>query len=143
MPIVQPTPGGIKCPRANRHGQMKSSPARNIDEYIAGFPPEVQGALQKIRAIIREAAPEAKEAIKYQIPTFVLGENLVHFAAFPRHIGFYPTPSAIAAFCGELGGYASAKGSVQFPLNQAVPVELIRRMVEFRVRECREKRRRP
>jgi uncharacterized protein YdhG (YjbR/CyaY superfamily) len=116
---------------------VKSPPAKTIDEYIAGFPREVQERLQRIRAVIRAAAPEAEEAIKYQIPTFVLHENLVHFAAFPKHIGFYPTPSGIAAFSGELAGYQTAKGSVQFPLDAPVPFDLIQRMVEFRVKEGR------
>lgn len=118
---------------------IKAEPAKNIDEYIAGFPREVQARLRKIRAIIRKAAPEAAEAIKYQIPTFVLNGNLVHFAAFPKHIGFYPTPSAIKAFSAELADYESAKGSVQFPLDKPVPFELIERMVAFRVKEAREK----
>jgi uncharacterized protein YdhG (YjbR/CyaY superfamily) len=117
----------------------KRTTSKNIDEYIAGFPPDVQRILQQIRSVIRAAAPDAIEAIKYQIPTFVLHENLVHFAGFQTHIGFYPTPSAIEAFGSELAGYKSAKGSVQFPLDQPVPVGLIRRMVEFRVEETRKK----
>ncbi len=116
---------------------MKSLSAKNIDEYIAGFPRDVQETLQRVRAIIRDAAPDAAEAIKYQIPTFVLHGNLVHFAAFQNHIGFYPTPSVIAAFSGELTGYKGAKGSVQFPLNKSVPFALIKKMVEFRVNEIR------
>jgi len=118
---------------------MKTSSRKNIDEYIAGFPRDVQETLQRIRAIIRDAAPDAEEAIKYQIPTFVLHGNLVHFAAFQKHIGFYPTPSAIAAFSGELRGYETARGSVQFPLNKSVPFTLIKKMVEFRVKESRAK----
>lgn len=118
---------------------MKSTQPKNIDEYIAGFPQDVQKILLKMREIVAKAAPDAEEAIKYQIPTFVLHGNLVHFAAFQRHIGFYPTPSAIEAFSGELASYESGKGSVQFPLNKAVPFTLIRKMVEFRVREIREK----
>lgn len=116
---------------------MKTPPAKNIDEYIAAFPPEVQAILQKIRTTIRKAAPGAEEAIKYQIPTFVLGQNLVHFAAFQKHIGFYPTASGIAAFSAELTDYVWAKGSVQFPLSKPIPMTLIRRMVEFRVEEVR------
>lgn len=116
---------------------MKTPPAKNIDEYIAAFPEEVQALLQKIRATIRKAAPGAVEAIKYQMPTFVLGENLVHFAAFQKHIGFYPTPSAITAFSAKLTDYVWAKGSVQFPLTKPIPMALIRRMVEFRVEEVR------
>lgn len=118
---------------------MKTAPPKSIDEYIAGFPRDVQETLQKIRSIIKNAAPDAEEAIKYQIPTFVLHGNLVHFAGFQNHIGFYPTPSAIEAFSGELAGYESAKGSVQFPLNKPVPFALIKKMVEFRVKETREK----
>jgi uncharacterized protein YdhG (YjbR/CyaY superfamily) len=118
---------------------MKTSSAKNIDDYIAGFPQDVQASLQKIRAIIREAAPDAEEAIKYQIPTFVLHENLVHFAAFQNHIGFYPTSSAIVAFSGELTDYKHARGSVQFPLTKPVPFALIKKMVAFRVKESRAK----
>ncbi|HSU54912.1 MAG TPA: DUF1801 domain-containing protein [Candidatus Dormibacteraeota bacterium] len=118
---------------------MKTSPARNIDEYIAGFPRDVQETLQRIRAIIRDVAPDAEEAIKYQVPTFVLHGNLVHFAGFQKHIGFYPTPSAMEAFGPKLAAYERAKGSVQFPLNKPVPFDLIRKMVEFRVKESRDK----
>lgn len=118
---------------------MKTAPPRNIDEYIAGFPPNVQESMQKIRAIVREAAPDAEETLKYRMPTFVLHGNLVHFAGFQNHIGLYPTPSAIQAFSGDLADYESAKGSVQFPLNRPVPFALIKRMVEFRVNETRAK----
>ena len=106
-----------------------------IDDYISGFPESVQAILQEIRRVIREAAPQATEAIKYRIPTLVLGGNLVHFAAFERHIGFYPTPSGIERFKEELAGYKGAKGSVQFPLHEPIPYDLIRRVVEFRVKE--------
>jgi uncharacterized protein YdhG (YjbR/CyaY superfamily) len=109
---------------------------RDIDEYIAGYPEDVQEILQRIRRIIREAAPEAREAIKYRMPTFTLNGNLVHFAAFKKHIGFYPTPSGIEAFQDELSEFKSAKGSVQFPLDRAIPYELIARIVEYRVREA-------
>lgn len=115
------------------------STAQNIDEYIGGFPAEVQEILQKIRSLIREAAPQAKEDIKYAIPTFTLNGNLVHFAAFKNHIGFYPTPSGTEKFQQELAIYKSAKGSVQFPLNQPMPYDLMRRMVEFRVQESLDK----
>lgn len=120
---------------------MKSArtPAGDIDEYIAGFPQDVQKILQQIRITIQKAAPDAEEAIKYQIPTFVLNGNLVHFAAFQKHIGFYPTSSGIAAFKDELSEYDSAKGSVQFPLDKAMPLALIRNIVRFRVKEAREK----
>jgi uncharacterized protein YdhG (YjbR/CyaY superfamily) len=109
--------------------------SRDIDEYIAGFPDDVREILEKIRATIREAAPGAEEAIKYRMPTFVLNGNLVHFAAFKNHIGLYPTPTGIEAFQGELSPYKSGRGSVQFPLDQPIPYDLIRRIVEFRVKE--------
>jgi uncharacterized protein YdhG (YjbR/CyaY superfamily) len=118
--------------------KMGSTP-KNIDDYIAGFPTDVQRILQQIRSIIREAAPDAEEAIKYRMPTFVLNGNLVHFAAFQGHIGFYPTPSGIEAFKDDLSAYPSAKGSVQFPLDKPVPFRLIRKIVRFRVKESREK----
>jgi uncharacterized protein YdhG (YjbR/CyaY superfamily) len=116
-----------------------STQPKNIDEYIAGFPAKVQHILQEIRSIIRTAAPDAQEAIKYRIPTFVLNGNLVHFAAFERHIGFYPTPSGIEEYKDELCAYHNAKGSVQFPLDRPIPFNLIRKIVKFRVRETREK----
>lgn len=119
---------------------MKSpAPPTTIDAYIAGFPEDVQEILQKIRCIISEAAPGAEEAIKYQIPTFVLGGNLVHFAAFAKHIGFYPTPSGIEQFKDALSAYNSAKGSVQFPLDSPIPYKLIKRIVQFRVKESLDK----
>jgi uncharacterized protein YdhG (YjbR/CyaY superfamily) len=106
-----------------------------IDEYIAAFPPEIQEILEKIRRTIREAAPGAEETIKYQIPTLTLKGNLVHFAAFKKHIGLYPTPTGIEAFKAELSRYEGAKGSVRFPLDQPIPYDLIREVVRFRVRE--------
>ena len=109
-----------------------------IDEYIGSFPPETQKALTKMRDLIREEAPGSVETFSYAIPTFdVNGKHLVHFAGFERHIGFYPTPSAIEAFKAELTPYKSAKGSVQFPLTEPLPADLIRRMVQFRLQECR------
>lgn len=120
---------------------MKADQAspKTIDEYIAGFPPDVQEILQKIRLTIKEAAPDAQETIKYQMPTFTLKGNLVHFAAFKKHIGFYPVPTGIEAFQDELSGYVQGKGSVQFPLDQPMPYDLIKRITEFRVRENLEK----
>src|SRR5438105_4226291 len=94
---------------------------RTIDEYIAGFPPDVQAILQKIRLTIRKAAPAAEETIKYQMPTFTLNGNLVYFAAFKKHIGFYPIPTGVEKFKQELSAYKTAKGSVQFPLDQPMP----------------------
>jgi len=111
--------------------------SKTIDEYIAWFPAAVQKILKQIRAAVRKAAPEAEEAIKYGIPTFVLNENLVHFAAFKNHIGFYPTPSGIEAFKKELSGYKSAKGSVQFTIDEPMPLGLIEKIVKFRVKEAR------
>jgi uncharacterized protein YdhG (YjbR/CyaY superfamily) len=108
---------------------------RNINEYIAGFPPDVQEILEKIRMTIRKAAPEAEETIKYQMPTFTLKGNLVHFAAFKKHIGFYPVPTGIEQFKQELSVYEGGKGSVQFPLDQPIPYNLISRVVKFRVKE--------
>jgi uncharacterized protein YdhG (YjbR/CyaY superfamily) len=106
-----------------------------IDAYVKMFPPKTRKVLKQLRATIKAAAPDAKETINYAIPTFTLNGNLVHFAAFDTHIGFYPTPSGIAAFKGELAGYASAKGSVQFPLDKPMPLKLITRIVKFRVAE--------
>jgi len=114
---------------------MDKTTPNSIDEYIAGFPPDVQEILEKIRATIKKAAPDAQEAIKYQMPTFVLNGNLVHFAAFKKHIGFYPVPSGIEKFKKELSLYKGAKGSVQFPLDQPIPFTLISKIVKFRVKE--------
>jgi uncharacterized protein YdhG (YjbR/CyaY superfamily) len=116
-----------------------NTPSATIDQYIARFPGDVQDILQRIRTIVKDAAPNATEAIKYQIPTFVLNGNLVHFAAYSNHIGFYPTPSGIAKFKNELSSYPIAKGSVQFPLDKAIPFGLIKKIVKFRVKEVREK----
>jgi uncharacterized protein YdhG (YjbR/CyaY superfamily) len=110
--------------------------AGSIDEYIADFPPETQILLQEVRAIISKAAPEATETISYAIPTFDLaGKHLVHFAGYAKHVGFYPVPSAMTAFKDELSPYRRGKGSAQFPLNQPLPTDLIRRIVEYRVHE--------
>src|SRR5512136_651325 len=115
---------------------MRGKQSETIDEYIAMFPKDVQVILQKMRQTVQQAAPLATEAISYQMPTFKLqGKNLVHFAAFPHHIGFYPIPSGIAAFQKELSVYKQGKGSVQFPLDKPIPYDLVRRIVEFRVKE--------
>jgi uncharacterized protein YdhG (YjbR/CyaY superfamily) len=114
---------------------MKAAQAKNIDEYIEGFPKQVQEILEKLRVTIREAAPEAEETINYAIPTFTLKGNLVHFAAFKNHIGFYPAPSGIEAFKKELSVYEGAKGSVQFPIDKPLPLGLITKIVKFRVKE--------
>jgi uncharacterized protein YdhG (YjbR/CyaY superfamily) len=115
-----------------------SAPA-NIDEYIASFPPDTQAILQKIRATVHQAAPEAQETISYQMPTFTLKGNLVHFAAFKNHIGFYPTPTGVEQFQKELAPYKWAKGSIRFPLDQPMPYDLIRQIVLYRVQENLEK----
>lgn len=107
----------------------------SIDEYIATFPAEIQKILQEIRATIKAAAPEATEKISYQMPTFFLNGNLVHFAAFKQHIGFYPTPNGVDAFAQDLAKFKGAKGSVQFPLDQPMPLDLITRIVKYRVAE--------
>jgi uncharacterized protein YdhG (YjbR/CyaY superfamily) len=106
----------------------------SIDEYIKGFPPGIQKLLKQVRSTIKTASPEAEETIKYAMPTFTLnGGNLVHFAAFKNHIGFYPTPHGIEAFEKELSAYKGAKGSVQFPLDQPMPLQLISKIVKYRV----------
>lgn len=116
----------------------KTAP-QNIDEYIAAFPKEVQSILQLVRTSIRKAAPDAEETINYQMPTFKLQGDLVHFAGYKNHIGFYPAPSGIEAFKKQLSVYKGAKGSVQFPLDQPMPLELITKIVKFRVKETMEK----
>lgn len=114
------------------------SAASSIDEYLAQFPPEVQAVLREMRAVISDAAPEAIETISYAIPTFDLdGHHLVHFAGFAHHVGLYPTPGGMERFAEELRPYKQGKGSVQFPLGQPLPIDLIRRMVVARVQEVR------
>lgn len=112
-----------------------------IDEYISLYPTKVQQLLQKVRAVIKEAAPEATEAIKYQLPTFMMNGNLVHFGAFKNHIGFYPAPSGITSFKNELSAYESGKGSIQFPMDKDIPFDLISKIVKFRLEEILEKKR--
>ena len=108
---------------------------KDINQYIAAFPPAVRAKLRTIRGAIRKAAPQAKEAIKYQMPTFTQHGNLVHFAAFKNHIGFYPAPRAIEEFKKELAVYEGSKGTVRFPLDKPLPLGLIGRMVKFRVKK--------
>ena len=107
----------------------------SIDDYIGSFPEEKRKILEQIRAAIRKEAPDALEKMSYGIPTFTLKGNLVHFAAFKNHIGFYPTSSGIENFKEDLSVYESAKGSVKFPIEQPIPIELIRKIVRFRIRE--------
>jgi uncharacterized protein YdhG (YjbR/CyaY superfamily) len=107
----------------------------DINAYIAEFSDETQVILEKIRNTIQQAAPDAKEAIKYGMPTFVLNGNLVHFAAYKNHIGFYPAPSGIDSFIDELAVYRTGKGTIQFPINKPIPFDLISKVVKLRVEE--------
>lgn len=107
----------------------------DINEYISEFPDEIKAVLEQIRETIQQAAPGAKEAIRYGMPTFVLNGNLVHFAAYKNHIGFYPAPSGIDEFIEELAVYRTGKGTIQFPINQPIPFNLVKKVVEFRVKE--------
>ncbi len=111
----------------------------SIDEYIAGFPEDVQAVLKQMRAVIRAAAPHAREKISYGIPTFYTTENLVHFAGYKGHVGFYPSPSGIEHFKRELADYELSRGTVRFPLDKPIPYDLVTRITEFRVGESREK----
>jgi uncharacterized protein YdhG (YjbR/CyaY superfamily) len=114
---------------------MTNETPKNIDDYAGRFPKEVQQLLKNMRLAIKKAAPQAKETISYGIPAFTLNGMLVWFAAFKSHIGFYPRASAIAAFKKELSAYKGAKGSVQFPLDQPLPLALVSRIVKFRVKQ--------
>lgn len=111
----------------------------SIDEYIAAFPNDVQAVLEQIRATIQKTAPDAEETIKYGMPTFTLKGNLVYFAAYKKHIGFYPAPTGNEEFKEALANYKTGKGSVQFPLDKPMPLELIVKMVEWRVKQNTEK----
>ena len=114
---------------------MQSKTPKDIDEYIASFPKEIQKILKKIRTTIRKAAPKAEEAISYQIPTFRLNGNLVHFAAYKNHIGLYPAPRAVEKFKQDLERYGSSKATIKFSLDEPIPYDLIARIVEFRVEQ--------
>jgi uncharacterized protein YdhG (YjbR/CyaY superfamily) len=109
--------------------------AGSVDEYIAAFPPETQRVLEQLRGLIRASAPDATETISYAIPTFDLNGHLVHFAGYEKHVGFYPTGRGVEAFKDELKAYKGGKGSVQFPLDEPLPADLIRRIVQNRVEE--------
>ncbi len=115
--------------------KSKTPPTVNVDAYISQFPADVQAQLQQLRKIIHMAAPDANEKISYGIPTFYLHGNLVHFAAYRNHIGFYPSSSGVLAFAQELTAYKTSRGTVQFPLGLPLPVELIKKIVVFRVTE--------
>jgi uncharacterized protein YdhG (YjbR/CyaY superfamily) len=114
---------------------MNTNKPESIDSYISSFPKDIQKHLEDIRATIKQAAPEAEEAIKYAMPTFVLNGNLVHFAAYQHHIGFYPAPEALEFFKDLLSEYKSSKGAVQFPLDKPMPLDIISEIVVFRVRQ--------
>jgi uncharacterized protein YdhG (YjbR/CyaY superfamily) len=118
---------------------MQKIKAKNIDEYIAAFPKDVQAKLNEIREVIRKAAPKAEEAIKYGIPTYVLHGNLVHFGGFKNHLGFYPAPQGIQEFKKELSVYKGSKGAIQFPYDQPLPKGLITKIVKFRIAKTLEK----
>jgi uncharacterized protein YdhG (YjbR/CyaY superfamily) len=118
-----------------------SNQPQTINEYIAQFPPDIQQKLTEIRSIIRTNAPEATETINYAVPTFKLNGNLVHYAAFKNHIGFYPGSSGVAHFQAEINSYKSAKGSIQFPFSRPLPADLIGQIVRFRVMEQQHKNR--
>ena len=115
--------------------ETKNTNDKTIDAYISQFSPDLQATLQTLRKVIQEAAPGATEKISYQMPTFYLNGNLVHFAAFQHHIGFYPAPSGIDAFKQELAAYKGSKGAVQFPLDKPLPLDLIAEIVQYRVDE--------
>lgn len=114
--------------------KVKTKTPKDIDEYIAGFPPEVQKLLEKIRRTVSRAAPKAEEAIKYQIPTFTLNGNLISFAAYKKHIGIYPAPREVAEFKKELSAYKGNKSTLQLPLDKPVPVDLISRIVKYQLK---------
>ena len=126
---------GIFILTAAKNKRRIKNLAKDIDEYIETFPPEIQIQLNSLREAVRKAAPEAVETIRYQIPTLKLNGILVHFAAFKNHIGFYPTPSGIEAFKRELSEYEVAKGSVKFPNDRPLPLDLIAKIVKYRVEE--------
>ncbi|NSL85941.1 iron chaperone [Chitinophaga solisilvae] len=119
-------------------GRVKSLHVKTIDEYIAAFPEPMQRVLSQIRETIHATAPPGvREAIRYSMPTFIFYGNLVHFAAFKHHIGFYPAPVGVEEFREELSGYRTGKGSVQFPLDEPMPLDLIARIVQYRVEQNR------
>jgi uncharacterized protein YdhG (YjbR/CyaY superfamily) len=131
--------GTITALTARTEMKSKQTGTGTVDAYIAACSPDLRARLEQLRSTIRRAAPDAQETIKYRIPTFTMTRNLVHFAAFEHHIGFYPSPSGIERFKKELSSYQSAKGSVQFPLDKPLPLTLIGRIVKFRVQEERER----
>lgn len=136
--LRQSTPHGSSATRVARKADeaarpvATAQPAGSVDAYIASFPPSVQARLGKVRATIRKAAPKAQEAISYRIPAYRLDGTLIYFAGFAQHIGVYPAPRSEPAFRDELAAYAGGKGTVQFPHDEPLPLDLIRRIVKFR-----------
>ncbi len=114
---------------------MITTKTDSIEAYISGFPKHIQEILEQIRSTIKSVAPDASEAIKYAIPTFILNGNLVHFAGYKNHIGLYPAPSGMEQFEEEIAMYKTGKGTLQFPIDQPMPLDLIARIVKFRVQE--------
>lgn len=113
---------------------MLTAKPKDISEYIAGQPVEIQLVLEEIRAAVKKKVPKAEEAIKYNMPTFVLnGKNLVHFSAFKSHIGFYPAPTHDPAYAKDLAGYKTGKGSIQFPLDKPMPLKLIAKIIDWQI----------
>lgn len=112
---------------------MKTNKPSSIDEYIAGFPEDIRQMLELIRQTVKQAAPQAEEAIKYNMPAFVLKKNLVYFAAFKNHIGFFPAPTNDDEYKNDLSGYKTGKGSVQFPMNKPMPLDLVTKIVKWRM----------
>jgi uncharacterized protein YdhG (YjbR/CyaY superfamily) len=129
----------VPADRAARGPKAATALPETIDGYIAGFSPEVQAILRKIRATIAQAAPQAQEAMSYRIPTFKLGGNLVHFAAFKAHVGLFPPVQGDEKLMNDVAAYANDKGNLRFPLDEPIPYALIGRIVKARVRELRER----
>ena len=119
--------------------EKQTKQIQTIDEYIGTFPKQMQEKLESVRKLIAKLAPDAQEKISYKMSTFYLNGNLVHFAAFQNHIGFYPTPHGISEFQDELSKYKNGKGSVQFPLDEPLPMKLIERIVKYRIQKNRDK----
>ena len=119
---------------------MEDKKYTNIDEYVSSFPTDIQKILQNLRQVIHAAAPEAQEVISYSMPAFKLNGILVYFAAFKDHIGFFPTSSGVSAFSKELAPYDTSKGTIRFPLDEPIPVNLIKKIVKFRAQENRNKK---
>lgn len=113
----------------------KPAPPADVDAYIAGFPPATRARLEEVRRAIAECAPEATECISYGMPAFKQGRVLVYFAGYARHVGFYPTPSGMVAFASRFEGLVHSKGAVQFPLDAAMPLDLVREITRFRLAE--------